>query len=585
MRRAHVISTLFVLALALVGCSRFNSAGTLPPGVPCANGDACSSGFCVDGVCCATGCQADEVCDAPDSRGICAPRALGRDCSAGSQCPTGHCVDGVCCDAACDGLCMTCVLDGKEGTCAPAADDTDPRHACHNDCAACYSGSCAAALPGTDPHSACGTGEVCGADWTCAGANGAVCDGDALACALGSCVGWRCLEDDYNHLDGYPFLPVDCRRTPLGASVSPGGDAAVLVLTDDGVEQGDETGNVVAVVAPSIRGPWSQVGLTYNDYQHQFGAVAMLGHVAYFVQAYDADIATTADGSAGVTIFGVTSDGRSLGNEQPDTTSILTEVTLAEDQGGLLLGELTTTGDLQLIARQASYDWSSASTVASQVDAIASATVNGRAVVFYLHAGELHAHTPDGVDVTAPRSFPDCIAGSQLAASAGQADQAEVAGLSITCAGATTLGRYDPLAAGGPSWSFFDPPTEVASNGLAGGDPWPVGLVLPCGGSNGNLIFANLFTGPQATASQFEKDLGGFSSLFWLQPDGGFADNAINNPDTQYAYLAFVAAAGPDGTVLIAYDTAELADGGLSADGGPGFATGPATLLIESLHE
>ena len=591
MRRWQLrLTCIAVAALAGLGCNRsFTSGGTNPLGVPCDDAAQCASGVCGDGVCCAMTCNANELCNAPGSRGLCTPRGNGLACSTDDACDSNHCADGVCCDAACKGPCMTCVLDGGAGTCQPAADDTDPRHDCTDACSACYSGSCGAALAGTDPHGACGEGLVCGADRQCEGANGSACDatdGDA-ACALGSCIGWRCLEDDYEHIDGYPFLPVDIHRTPLGVSVSPQGAAAVYVLTDDGVEQGDETGNAVAVVAPSITGPWSEVGLTFNDYQRQFGAVTMLGKVGYFAQSYASDIVSGDSSYGGVTIYGVTSDGRSLGSEQLDIDSALTQVTIAADQGGLLVGELTTDGELREIARAPVANWSTPVSVEHQVDAIASTTANGRAVIFYLSQGALHAHYPDGTDATAPRDFTPCTAGSTVAVSAATSgpDAGEVVSFAVSCPDGTTLGSFDPLVLGSPGWTFTDAPTQVPSDGLADdGDLWPVDILVPCGGTDGNLLFANLYPGALATPADFEADLGGYTSLMWLQPDGGLAYAGASNPDTQYGYVSMAAGGGPDGTVLLAFDTAPLADGGVTADGGAIFATGPSSLLLEHVH-
>ncbi|MBS2028596.1 MAG: hypothetical protein JST54_11890 [Deltaproteobacteria bacterium] len=586
MRRAAIVSTLFVLAL--LGCNRsFTSTGTDPLGAPCSDPGQCASGVCVDGVCCANTCSGHEVCDAPGSRGVCTPRSLGAACTEAGACPTGFCVDGVCCDTACQGLCMFCALEGDAGTCLPVPDAKDPRHACGEGCSACYSGSCGAAEAGTDPHDTCGSGLVCGPDRQCAGANGTACDdiGQDVSCALGNCIGWRCLEYGYAHVDGYPFLPVDFRRTPVGAAVDPGGDAAVLVLTDEGLEQGAPTGNLVAVVAPSITGPWSEVGLSFNDYLQQYGAVAVLGHVAYFAEAYAPEVSALDDQRLGVVIYGITTDGRDLGYEWLDQTSALTQVTLAAHQGGLLVGELTPSGDLKEIARAPTADWSDVATVEHQVDAIASTTVNGRAVIFYLSQGALHAHFPDGTDVSAPQAFTGCGAGSTLALSSAPGGTAQVVSFAVTCPGGVTLGSYDPQAQGAQGWTFFAAPTMTPSNGLSGGDPWPVDQLVPCGGADGNLLFANLYPGAVATPAQFELDPGGFTSLFWLETDGGIAFAETKNPDSQYAYLAMAAAGGPNGTVLMAFDTAELVDGGFGADGGPLFATGPATLLLETVSQ
>jgi hypothetical protein len=55
---------------------------------------------------------------------------LGQPCTTGAQCPTGFCADGVCCDTACTGICETCALPDKKGTCSPHLQGTDPDKEC-----------------------------------------------------------------------------------------------------------------------------------------------------------------------------------------------------------------------------------------------------------------------------------------------------------------------------------------------------------------------------------------------------------------------------------------------------------------------
>jgi hypothetical protein len=55
---------------------------------------------------------------------------IGQVCTTAAQCASGFCVDGVCCDTACTGLCESCALPDKKGTCSPHAAGTDPDKEC-----------------------------------------------------------------------------------------------------------------------------------------------------------------------------------------------------------------------------------------------------------------------------------------------------------------------------------------------------------------------------------------------------------------------------------------------------------------------
>lgn len=75
----------------------------------------------------------------------------GDPCEVGDACNSGHCVDEICCDAACDGDCVSCNIDGSVGICSPhpAANDPD------GDCGA---GTC-------DGAGNCASGDVLWAKW------------------------------------------------------------------------------------------------------------------------------------------------------------------------------------------------------------------------------------------------------------------------------------------------------------------------------------------------------------------------------------------------------------------------------------
>jgi MYXO-CTERM domain-containing protein len=97
--------------------------------------------------------------------------ANGEGCTAAtaSTCASGFCVDGVCCStASCSGVCQSCSVAGKEGTCASAA-------------------------PGTEVSGSCADGQACAAGGGCKAKNGTACS-SASACASGVCVDGVCCD-------------------------------------------------------------------------------------------------------------------------------------------------------------------------------------------------------------------------------------------------------------------------------------------------------------------------------------------------------------------------------------------------------
>jgi len=95
----------------------------------------------------------------------------GEGCTAAtaSSCASGFCVDGVCCStASCSGVCQSCSVAGKEGTCGLAA-------------------------PGTEVSGSCADGQACAAGGGCKAQNGTACS-SANACASGVCADGVCCD-------------------------------------------------------------------------------------------------------------------------------------------------------------------------------------------------------------------------------------------------------------------------------------------------------------------------------------------------------------------------------------------------------
>jgi hypothetical protein len=91
----------------------------------------------------------------------------GGTCMTGGECESGLCVDGVCCQTECSGVCRSCAVPGKQGTCVPV-----PEGVKHRDCA--------------DQGA-----ETCGFDGTCDGLGACRRHPTGTRCAAGACEGSR----------------------------------------------------------------------------------------------------------------------------------------------------------------------------------------------------------------------------------------------------------------------------------------------------------------------------------------------------------------------------------------------------------
>ncbi len=106
-------------------------------------------------------------------------------CAVDAQCPTGHCSDGVCCATACPGVCESCNVYGREGTCTIVGDGSAPTPP-----KACPGGSsgCSRACDGVHR-------DACSDDRKGTSCGEPLCK-DGRAVLVGSCDGaGRCLAD------------------------------------------------------------------------------------------------------------------------------------------------------------------------------------------------------------------------------------------------------------------------------------------------------------------------------------------------------------------------------------------------------
>ena len=80
---------------------------------------------------CRANCSVDLDCEPgfACSGGAC-KIARGVTCSTGTSCASGFCKDGVCCESACNGVCESCNLAGRQGFCDPILANIDPENEC-----------------------------------------------------------------------------------------------------------------------------------------------------------------------------------------------------------------------------------------------------------------------------------------------------------------------------------------------------------------------------------------------------------------------------------------------------------------------
>ena len=137
-----------------------------PVGKDCAP-HVCSAGSCMNPCTNDNECLAGNICLA----GACKPLGMpGLPCVDGLACVSGFCVDGVCCDVACAGACEACSTakkgQGADGQCGPIVAGVDPDD------------ECAAEPPPT-----------CGFDGQCNGAGSCARHAAGTPCAAGACDG------------------------------------------------------------------------------------------------------------------------------------------------------------------------------------------------------------------------------------------------------------------------------------------------------------------------------------------------------------------------------------------------------------
>jgi hypothetical protein len=187
-------------------CDR-GSCVPVTPATPCPGVLACA-----DAHSCANKCASDSECDTSafcDANGNCSPRKDASStgtCNAKSDCKDPAscreckdgltCVDGYCCTStSCGGICQSCAVKGKEGTCSAVPDGT---LGAHGNCSpyVCASGACstscnpAPCAPDATCNNIGGDGPP---NYVCQKNQGAMCT-DPATCRTGSCAQGTCCD-------------------------------------------------------------------------------------------------------------------------------------------------------------------------------------------------------------------------------------------------------------------------------------------------------------------------------------------------------------------------------------------------------
>ena len=149
---------------------------------------------------CVGTCGSDRQCSGGlfCTAGSCGKRPQGGKCNGPDDCTNGLCYQGFCCNAVCDGVCKTCALAGKQGTCSNVpkggvdVDGRCPVGGCTNGCNA---GACVKSAN----HSVCGDMAICVSDsarnfsecdanGNCLPRNNQMCAAATPVCKDGACV-------------------------------------------------------------------------------------------------------------------------------------------------------------------------------------------------------------------------------------------------------------------------------------------------------------------------------------------------------------------------------------------------------------
>ena len=276
-------------------------------GQACTKGSPCSSGFCADGVCCKKACaEPCYACDLAGSKGSCSPvlsgkpdlsankpcagmqscdgkgtclAADGQTCGVDKDCSSDQCVDGYCCDTACNKLCQTCKLAGKEGTCSPHPPKSDPEQDCIGKdlkCGGLCDGSGACVFPTA--------GTLCGAAACMACDGTGRCDEaplDDTRCGVIDCDKLDTACEDYHDL-------TDLRCDALGVCKKANdpkgcGKVTALKCADAGVDRGapdvgvtPDRGVSVDLGAPAQQEQGCSYGVGGGELQLWLGVLLLL---------------------------------------------------------------------------------------------------------------------------------------------------------------------------------------------------------------------------------------------------------------------------------------------------------------------
>jgi hypothetical protein len=224
---------------------------------------------------CYTGCSTGGAeCKPPGlcTNGSCGKKSNGQTCTSPSECTSNSCEQGVCCGGPCQGMCMSCSVDGSIGTCsAVKPGKNDPLNRCKDQgVASCGnnglcdgSGACqnyAAGLPcqaGTcDPSKAIFSVPTCNGSGLCG-------PSPASACAPYTCDAKGCKKSCASLSDCAPGNVC----SPSGTCVSSTAEDCMNGIDDDGnglIDCADPACNAGFMCVPQVPSGFAGPGEVYE---------------------------------------------------------------------------------------------------------------------------------------------------------------------------------------------------------------------------------------------------------------------------------------------------------------------------------
>jgi len=258
---AYVAKGLPCKAAACASTSSVTPVSTCDGRGACTGSPDLSCGtFACSGSSCLSTCNRDSDCVTPNTcvKNSCGLKASGAACTVGKECDSGICTEGVCCNSSCSdastgGLCMSCKVSGKVGTCSPVQDgQSDPKQRCaasspasgncSNDGTCNGRGACRPWSPSTGCRQASCSGSLlspaanCDGAGNCAAAGSSNCDPYKCSASSPSCL--TTCTSDADCVTGETCLRTNNRcggKLANGQSCKANSDCSSNVCSGEGV--------------------------------------------------------------------------------------------------------------------------------------------------------------------------------------------------------------------------------------------------------------------------------------------------------------------------------------------------------------